>query len=92
MHGGHQHDIPTSDLLTVFILPTMCRDLAHWLRNGTFFSRDVNGRADPHLGVERLHNYIDDLTNYVNMLRAGFPDAPFLALHTMPQRNPRLGP
>ena len=66
-----------------------CRDLAHWFRNQTFFSEDVNGTAEPHLGAERLDNYVNDLTSYVNMLRAGFPDAALLAVHTMPQQNPR---
>ena len=66
-----------------------CRDLAFWTGNETFFSKDVDGPAQPHLGEDRLHTYIADLTDYVNMLRASFPGVRFLGLHTMPQRNPR---
>jgi len=35
---------------------------------------------------------VASLTGYIRMLRDGFPDTRLLALHTMPQRNPRQEP
>jgi len=43
------------------------------------------------LGEARLLDYVTSLTGYIKMLRTGFPDTRFLAVHTMPQRNPRQG-
>jgi len=67
------------------------RDLAHWTRDRTLFGTDKDNIAQPFLGEERLLDYVASLTGYINMLRTGFPDNRFLAVHTMPQRNPRQG-
>jgi len=66
------------------------RDVTHWMHNETFFgTRDKALGAQPYLGEQRLMTYIRDLTAYIGMLRVGFPDTKFVAVHTMPQRNAR---
>ena len=66
------------------------RDVAHWVRNESFFGlKDRSPGAQPYLGEERLKSYVEDLTAYIGMLRAGFPATQFVAVHTMPQRNAR---
>ena len=39
-----------------------------------------------------MQQYMVDLTRYLRMLRAGYPDTRLVAVHTMPQRNARLQP
>ena len=68
-----------------------CRDLAHWTHDKTLFGTNKDRIAQPFLGEERLLDYVASLTGYIQMLRTGFPDTRFLAVHTMPQRNSRRG-
>jgi len=60
------------------------------MHNQTFFGpRGGSKGAQPYLGEERLMTYVKNLTAYIGMLRAGFPETKFVAVHTMPQRNAR---
>ena len=83
-------------------LPCACgRDVTYWVANETFFSGNPhlpaegkNARAEPFLGRARLRQYVEDVTSYVNMVTGGAAaaagePAPFVAVHTMPLRNPK---
>ena len=59
------------------------------MHNHTFWTRGPEPDAPPYLGGVRVNQYMDDLTQYLRMLRAGFPDTRLVAVHTMAQRSAR---
>jgi len=77
---------------TLCHVPSPCRDIQHWMHNQSFWSKDPQHDAPPYLGGERAQQYMRDLTGYLHMLRAGYPDTRLVAVHTMAQRSPRSQP
>ena len=60
------------------------------MNNKTFWTPKPELDAPAYLGGVRAQHHMRDLTQYLRMLRAGYPGTRLVAVHTMPQRSARL--